>query len=319
MINLLYRLSPVRTDLFDIYPDLAPLRASFKSGNWSGVSSYFERLPVRADRSVAVRAVARTRGVESFLQRVVDSERDSSLVRTLLGARLIVMAWDARSRLLAQYVKQAQWQMFHDYLHRAERLLADATTIDPTNAAAWTERVTIARGLGLGVDEGQRRYDRAAEHCDVPYLAQAELTQNLCPKWGGSSYALLTFARGCLETGKPGTLDGAVLADALIEQAFMEDDYSLMKQSLQHGSVRSELARAAEQTVLHPDFDPSTHGAVAAHATFAYAFFIAGDYQRMAPHFAALGDRSNWYPWGVWYGNKWKDTFRSARRAARKW
>ncbi|KKK06505.1 hypothetical protein LQ51_07830 [Micromonospora sp. HK10] len=316
---MLYRLSPVRTDLFDIYPDLAPLRASMKSGDWRRVSGYFEGLPIRADWSVAVRAVARTRGAERFLQRVVDSERDSALVRTLLGARFIVMAWDARSGLLAQYVKQAQWQIFHDYLNRAERLLADATTIDPTNAAAWTERVKVARGLGLGVDEGRRRYDRAAEHCDVPYLAQAELAQNLCPKWGGSLDALLTFARERLETGKPGTLDGAVLADALIERAFMEDDYSLMEQNLQDGSVRSELARAAEQTVLHPDFDPSTHGTVAAHATFAYAFFVAGDHKRMAPHFAALGDRSNWYPWGVWHGKNWKDTFRSARRAARKW
>lgn len=113
--------------------------------------------------------------------------------------------------------------MFYDYLRRAERVLADATAIDPGNAAAWTERVTVARGLGLGQAEGRRRYERAAEHCEAPYGAQWQLLQSLCPKWGGSVEAVHPFARDCLRSARPGTLGGAVVADAYVEHAFTFD------------------------------------------------------------------------------------------------
>src|SRR5690349_16040052 len=96
------------------YADLAGLRRSVRRGDWAAVSAYFEALPARSDRSVAVSVVAETRRSEAFLQRAVDGERDSSLARTLLGARFIVVAWDARGGTYAKDVKPAQWQVFHD-------------------------------------------------------------------------------------------------------------------------------------------------------------------------------------------------------------
>jgi hypothetical protein len=93
------------------------LRKAVGSGNWRAVSAYFQELPARSDQSVAVRLVAEMAGAERLLQRAVDGERDSSLARTLLGARFIVMAWKARGGALARYVSEAQWRVFFDYLH----------------------------------------------------------------------------------------------------------------------------------------------------------------------------------------------------------
>jgi hypothetical protein len=307
----------LRTDVVDQYPDLAQLRRSVRSGDWNAVSGYFQRLPTRSDQSVAVGVVAETAGSEAFLQRVVDAERDSSLARTLLGARFIVIGWTARTRAFAKDVSQAQARVFHDYLQRAERMLADATAVDPTNAAAWTERITAARGLGLDLDEARRRYERAAEYCDVPYTAQSQLLQNLCPKWYGSTDEVHAFARECLQVAKPGTLGGAIVANAHVEHAFSTTHGGDIGRYLAQSHVRDELAAAAAQTLLHPESQPG-HGWVRAHTVFAFALFVGGHYTHAKPHFAALGRQASPYPWDNVY-DKWKATFRRADSTVRGW
>jgi hypothetical protein len=275
-------------------------------------------MPARADQSVAVRLVAETPGVERFLQKVVDAERDSSLARTVLGARLIVMAWNARGAHLARYVSQSQWEVFGNHLQHAERVLADATALDPANAAAWTARITTARGLSLTADESRRRYQRAAEHCDTPYIAQAQLLQNLCPKWQGSLAEMHAFARECLAEAKAGSLGGAIVANAHVEQAFTATYLREISEYLGQRKVRDQLTAAAEHTVLHPEFAPC-HGDVAANTTFAFASHTGGDFTQAARHFAALGSRAAEYPWHVLNDKKWKSVVRRARHEARKW
>jgi hypothetical protein len=299
------RLALLRTKVATLYPDLRALQGSVRRGDWAAVSACFEQLPARSNGSVAVSAVAQIRGSERFLQRIVDTERDSSLARTLLGARLIVIGWNARGGARARYVKPAQWRVFHDYLQRAERVLADATAIDATNAAAWSERITVARGLGLGQHEARRRYDRAAEHCDVPYTAQARLLQTLCPKWGGSFGDVFAFARQCLTEATPGSLGGAIIADAHVEHGL--EDY----RHFDAPGAREELVAAASQTVLHPDFRP-VHGWVGAHSAFAFALFHGGSYLSAAQHFTAMGNRASGYPW---YSSDvfWRSAFLRAR------
>ncbi|WP_204000336.1 hypothetical protein [Virgisporangium aurantiacum] len=312
MIGPLSSLVPLRTKTIEHYPDLAPLRAAVRRSDWAAVSAHFGGFPARADRSTAVRVVAETAGSERFLQRVVDTQRDSSLARTLLGARFIVTAWDARGATRAKYVKGDQWRVFHDHLRRADGLLADATAIDPFNAAAWSERVTAARGLSLGQDEGRRRYERAAELCDAPYGAQRQLLQTLCPKWGGSVDAVLAFARECAESAKPGELGAANVAAAHAEIALDDDDAGVARH-LTVPQVREEVAAAAARSVLHPDFRP-VHGWLGAHSVFAFDLFHAAAPDSAAVHFAAMGNRVNSYPWDAQSG-LWKSDFRQARRA----
>jgi len=310
------RLSPVHTDVVAHYPDLADLRRSVKSGDWSGVTAYFAGLPARCDQSVAVRSVAGLAGAERFLQRVVDAERDSSLARTLLGARYVVMAWAARGMAFAQYVSAAQARIFVDYLQRAERVLADAVGIDPANAAAWTERVTVARGLSLGLPESHRRYERAAEYCDAPYTAQAQLIQNLCPKWGGSLRELHAFTRACASSSQPGSLSAATVAHAHVEHAFTRGTGEVYDDYYRRREVRDELVGAAIHSVRHEDYQP-VHGWVAAHSVFAFALFRGGWFASATPHFETLGRRA--HPYGWQYASlTWRLDFLRARRAVRQ-
>jgi hypothetical protein len=295
-------------------PGLAPLRQAVRGGDWPAVAAYFAGLPARADQGPAVAFVAAQRASENFLQRTVDTERDSSLARTLLGARLITLAWRARSSYGAQHVSRAQWQLFHERLCEAERVLADATALDRGNAAAWTMRLTTARGLNFGIDEGRRRYGLAAEHCDVPYHAQELLLQHLCPKWDGTLEDLHAFARQCLADSPAGSLSGAAVAIAHIEHAFHTAQGGLYPY-LAQDRVRQELRDAAQASVLHPDYRPAP-GWVAAHTAFAFAFYQGGGLADAAPHFAALGRCTTAYPWQMWSADPVK-AFRTARRAVK--
>jgi hypothetical protein len=313
-VSMIELLKPLRTSDAAHAPDLAGLRRAAKAGDWAAVVAYFDGLPPRADHAVAARVVADVNGSERFLQRAVDTDRDSSLARTLLAGRCIVIGWKARTGAYAADVSAAQWRVFHDYLGRAERLLADAVAIDPANTAAWTDRIVTARALSLGQVEARRRYDRAAEHCDVPYLAQVHLIQNLCPKWGGSISAVQDFAQECLKTGAPGTLSGAVVANAHIEQAFADGQAYRVGDYLSRRQVRDKLAAAAARTVLHGDFDPE-HGWVRAHSAFAFAFYQGGDLPRAAQHLARLGNLMSPYGWEQ-MSNTWKSDYRHAGRTA---
>jgi hypothetical protein len=306
---------PVRTDVVGWYPDLAGLGRSVRSGDWAGVEAYFNGFPPRADRSTAVLFVAKARGSERFLQKAVDTQRDSALARTLLGARFIVLGWKARTAAWAKDVSPAQRRVFVDYLMRAERVLADAVAIDPADSAAWTERITTARALSLGQDEARRRYERAAEHCDTPYRAQAQLVQNLCPKWGGSFTQVQTFVAECLRAGKPGSLGGAIAAHAQLEQALNENYVRDLRQYLARADVRRKLEAAAAQTVLHPDFEPG-HGWVSAHSAFAAAFNLGGHIAASRPHLQALGSFADAYGWEQ-VSDTWKELVQQARRDAR--
>lgn len=313
-VPMLDLLQPLRTSDTDHAPELADLRRAAKAGDWTALVAGFDRLPPRGDHTVAVRVVAGVKGSERFLQRAVDTERDSSLARTLLGARCVTLGWQARTAAYAADVSRAQWQVFHHHLARAERLLADAVAIDPGNAAAWTQRIITARALRFDPAEARRRYDRAAEHCDVPYHAQAQMIQNLSAKWGGSTQAAHDFAQECLKAAAPGTLGGAVVADAHIEHAFTNDQLDRIRDYLYQRKVREELGAAAARTVLHPDFEP-THGWVGAHSAFAFALYEGGDLARAARHFAALGNQAKPYGWEM-MSRDWKALFRMARGVA---
>ncbi|WP_344509577.1 hypothetical protein [Dactylosporangium maewongense] len=313
-MSMIDSLKPLRTRDFAHSPDLGLVRRAVRAADWAAVVAYFDGLPPRADHALAVEVAAEVPGSERFLQRAVDTERDSSLARTLLGSRCVVLGWEARTTSRAANVSQAQWRVFYDHLGRAERLLTDAVAIDPGNAAAWTERIVTARALGFEPAEARRRYDKAAEHCDVPYRAQGRLIQNLAPKWGGSTKAMHDFAQECLKAGPPGTLAGAVVADAHIEHAFTSDRISRIRDYLGQRKVRDQLGAAAARTVLHTDHEPG-HGWVAAHSAFAFALFQGGDLPRSARHFAALGNLVRPYGWDM-MSDSWKADFRAARSKA---
>lgn len=302
------RFDLIHTNVFYVYPELRQLRTAIKQGDWPAVVAYFANRPVEEDPGLAVNSVGEIPRSQRFLQRMVDTQR-SPLARTLLGARLIRIGWAVRSARQAQFVNRARFAAFHDYLARAERVLADATAEEPGNVGAWTQRLKTCRGLELGIDEAHRRYAVVAKLHPSPFYAQSQMVQQLCPKWGGSFELVHGFTQECLAAAPRGALTGAIVAQGYLEQIFAQGTHRHVGQK-----AIGEVAVAAAQSVLHPETRP-VPGWVSAHGSFAAAWIALKDPARAAPHLAAMGNLASVYPWQMLGG---QIAVRMARRKARR-
>lgn len=253
--------------------------------------SFFDHLPEHNDPTVATAMVAEIKGVERFLRVAGGGPVESTLAGTLLGARLVTMAWDARGSARARYTSNHQFRSFHEILREAERVLGEVTAEEPGNIAAWTARLRTARGLEMGQAEASRRYERAAKARSHPFYAQLAHVQQLCPKWSGSLEQMLRFARRCADTSPPGSLNATAVAEAHLEHAFALDDGYLRQPA-----VLDEIRDAVARSVGHPDFRP-VHGWAQAECSFSYALWLAGDLPGAAARLAVLGNRVTIYPW----------------------
>lgn len=274
------------------YPDLAPLRTALRAKDWSAVVAFFDHLPEHDDPTVATYMVGETRGVEKFLRTAGGGPAASTLAGSLLGARLVTMAWDARGAGGVKQTSNRQFREFHKILLQAEQVLSEVTAENPADVAAWSSRLRTARGLSMGLDEANRRYERAAKARANPFTAQLSHVQQLCPKWGGSLERMHAFARACADNAPAGAFNATAVAEAHLEHAYHEGTFQYLRQP----AVLAEIQDAAARSVGHPD-RRQVHGWVQAESTFAYVLWHAGDRAGAAARMAVLGNRVTDYPW----------------------
>ncbi|MFC9583746.1 hypothetical protein ACFVJ8_13080 [Streptomyces yangpuensis] len=303
----------------DRIPALAALRSAVRRQDWTAVAASFDVLPDEDDRALACRVVAETLGAEDFLRRTAERLPHDPLPRTLLADRLVQIGWGIRTGHRAQHVSQRQFDDFHAHLRRAEILLIDVCAEHPQYALAWYLRVITSRGLELGPGETRRRYDRLAEHHPHHYSGQAQLLQQLCPKWGGSWEAAHGFARECAAKAPDGSPNGALVAIAQLE------NYLEISERTSTGAASAYLRdldnqtrrlEAAARSVLHPASRRDAFRTVDAHSAFAAAHSAAARHAAAAPHFRALGDRASEFPWGYLGSGDHENEFERHRKIA---
>jgi hypothetical protein len=292
------------------FPALLPFARATRRRDWPTLRRLFAELPADLDPTWAVQAAADVKGAERFLAELVDTERESVLPRLLLGTRHIYLAWEARTGARAYAVSRQQATLFHEHLERAERFLGGVTSDDPGNVGAWTERIAAARGLGFGYEEARRRYDMAAKAFPNPLLAQRQMLQTYCPKWGGTFELVHSFARDCADAAPAGAANAALVADGHFEQAAEMRYVSEQMAFLTREPLLRDLSDAAGRSVEHPAFSPQQPGATWARGTFEWVFRYSGQYDRAMVQFTANGTRIG----GPWTGYADPGAARSAQR-----
>lgn len=288
-------------DPTEYLPALAGLRSAVRLKDARAVAAAFEALPHEDDRAVACWTVAETPDCEAFLQERADHDPGDPLWRTLLATSLVRRGWEIRSAARARHVSRDRFDSFHAHLRRAEILLIDVCAEHPEFAAAWSLRITTARGLELGRGEAVRRYERLAEHHPHHFSGQVQLLQQLCPKWGGSWEEAHDFARTCARAAPEGSPNGALVAELQLERYLElaeQEGKSAAEAYLRASDQHIALREAAAHSVLHPAADPGASRAVTAHNDFAAVHSAAGRPAEAAPHFRAVGDRASEFAWG---------------------
>ncbi|MCX4698551.1 hypothetical protein [Streptomyces sp. NBC_01373] len=300
------------TDPFDALPELAPLRTAAWDGDWAATQAFFAGIDSAEDVSFASGLLAHIGRAEWYLEKAAKALPADPLPRTLLAERYIRIGWEARGGARGEDVSRDQADLFHGWLRKAERLLIEVCAEEPAYAPAWTARLLTARGLELGQSEARRRYDRLSEHHPQDYRAQSQLLQQLCPKWGGSWEAAHGFAQKCTSAAPDGSHAGVLVAEAHIEH-WGDLKGAEATEYLRNVSVRNDLRRAAQISVLHPDHRRGWYR-IDGHSTFALAFSLGGHLGDAARHFAALGDTASESFWR--YLPDWKSRFAQYRTAA---
>jgi hypothetical protein len=223
------------------------------------------------------------------------------------------LAWEARSTQRAEFVNEWQWRAFREGLVKSERLLLRLIADDPDNALAWEARIVNSRGLELGHSETRRRYDRLAAIAPHHRNAQMYTLVQFVPKWGGSWEAAHDFARECAQASPPGSLNAELIASYYAERWMDTRDNNLLRGK----DVAEELMAAAQQSVLHKDFE-RPYGWVPALSTFAFLFCLADDYAAAAPFFRAMGDLGSQSVWALLPGDPARNFVKYRDRALAK-
>ncbi|WBB54468.1 hypothetical protein [Verrucosispora sp. WMMD573] len=281
-------LAPPVFDTAAAYPQVAAARDALAAGDWPAMRAVVDAQDAHG-RTVLVGGVEDAADAETFLRKVLAAQPDDPVAAAMLGAHLIRAGWRIRTAQRAQDVSREQFAQFFDHLRRAEQVLIEATARHPDDAAAWTQRVTSARGLQLGQAEARRRYDRLAARHPHHLPAQSSLLQQLCPKWSGTWEKAHDFTRECTAAAPPGAPNAVLIVEVHLEQAFDHGTLSAARAFLRGQQVRAAIHDAAQRSIWHPEFRHGW-GWVRVRSTFALAFCLMQEWTSAAQQFAALGD-----------------------------
>lgn len=282
--------APLPPPVFDAaaaYPQVAAARGALAAGDWPALRALVDAQDAHG-RTVLVGAVGDTPDAEPLLRKALAEQPDDPVAAATLGAHLIRAGWRIRTASRAQDVSREQFVQFFDHLRRAEQILIEATARHPQDAAAWTQRVTSARGLQLGQAEARRRYDRLAAAHPHHLPAQGSLLQQFCPKWSGSWEKAYTFARECADAAPAGAPNAVLVVEVHLGQAFDHGTLSAARAFLRGQQVRAAIHDAAQRSIWHREFRHGW-GWVQVRSTFALAFCLMQEWTPAAQQFAALG------------------------------
>lgn len=200
----------------------------------------------------------------------VPNDAKDPLAQAVLGADMIEQGWRVRTADRAQHVSQEQFREFHRLLRIAEVHLYASAELDASSVAPWYSLQISGRGLQVGLDVQQRRFDAALARCPGHLGSHRQMLQQLCRKWSGSHERMHAFATEAMR-GPHGDILGE-----LIPTANFEHLGDLPKDSPERSFIRSEQSRteileAAERTVFRPGYSNPRSPYLAANS-FLWAF-----------------------------------------------
>jgi WD40 repeat protein len=138
---------------------------------------------------------------------------DSPTPVAVLGRTYICYAWDARGSGFAFTVSDVGWELYHQRIEEAKRLLEEAVKLGPADGEAHARLIEVAKAQSWSRDETEAVID-AGRALDPTYFPlYQEMAVNLLPRWGGAPGDVEKFAASLVEK-IPG--DDGLIAFALV-------------------------------------------------------------------------------------------------------
>ncbi|MYW62967.1 hypothetical protein GTY65_02575 [Streptomyces sp. SID8379] len=261
-------------------------------GDWDAVKDALAPFDLGRDHLV-LGELAELDGVEEWIGRAVERDKEHRATALLIsGARHIKWGWDARTSARAVDVSREQWKIFHERLHIAEEQLFEAAELRPDWGTPWRQLLTSGRGMSLGADINETRFDAALRRDPLDLDVHVEWVSQLQPRWGGEPGQAVTFAREAAARAPEGHRLGCVIAMAHIEDWVESERHDC----LHTPAIQAELRDAAQRSILHPDYERRP-GWQADFNMFAMALALASESTAARRVFHELDGAYTSWPW----------------------
>ncbi|MBX9421161.1 MULTISPECIES: hypothetical protein [Streptomyces] len=279
------------------------------AGDWEAVKAALAPFDLGRDHQV-LGELADMDGVQDWIGRAVEGDKEHRATALLIsGARHITWGWEARTAARAVDVTQEQWRVFHERLEIAEDQLFEAAELRPEWVTPWRRLLTSGRGMSLGSAVNETRLDAALRRDPLDLETHLEWLSQLQPRWGGEPGEAMAFARDAFARAPQGHRLGCVIAMAHIEN-WVESDRS---DCLDDPAIRTELRKAADHSILHPDHQRAP-GWQHDFNTFAMALSLADERHTVRRVFQALDGAYTSWPW-TYFAEPEKQFAKAQRRA----
>jgi hypothetical protein len=283
--------------------------------DWSGIHSTLTGYQGR-DLSALTSTLSTHEPTREWLRKVADENPEDFISRLLLGSCAIEDGWKIRTGAFAQHVSREQFTAFHDELKQAEEYLYQAAELDPEAAAPWHFLLMSGRGLQVGIDALERRFEAATKRCPDHFGAHSQMLQCLCKKWSGSHERMHAFAEEAIRGPHWATLAPLVVW-AHLERFLDLGGGEAGKAYLAQPNVLAEIQEAADLTLWQPDY-ADARAPYALANLFAMAFSLARDWEQALPAFEATDWVVTRRPWEYLNGRDQKAPYAKFRHFATK-
>lgn len=280
-------------------PVSAQVVAAVQARDWTGLRAVFDQYSGGELSTLVNRMPRDSPHAYSWLRSRYEQDRSDPVALTALGVATINHGWQIRTGSRAKHVSQKQFESFHAFLREAEDYLYQALELDPDLVAAWTQLLVSGRGLEVGPDIIERRFEAVVSRSPDHRPAHQQMLQALCRKWGGSHERMHAFA------AKAAAGPHAVRLAHLVPTAHLENWLDLPvgdeRRGYMHGGeVRAQLAEAAQASIFQGG-TPDEHAPYYDANLFAMTFSLAGMPREAERAFALTEGVVTRFPW--MYGN----------------
>ena len=277
-------------------PAAARLLDDLRRRDWRALHEFLRAVDDPDDLAFYIGLCSRTKGLQAWVGEWADAEPRSNLPMLVRGAHAIEWAWLARGTALARDTSVAQFRIFQRRLRLADGYLTEAANRDPHDPTAWSELIVCAVGMGLGLEETQRRFGEAVARHRWHVGAHGRLFMQLCAKWGGSDELMHRFAEETAVAAPPATGLAVLVAEAHVERWLVINRGGDGREYLRRPETLADLHTAAGRSVRHPAYRRRL-GWQRDHNMLALPFWLAGAYDAAAELFDVLGDQVTAWPW----------------------
>ena len=249
-----------------------------------------------------------------WLRKAATESPDDFTSRLVLGSCLISDAWQVRTGARAQHISREQFTAFHDLLTQAEEHLYEAARLDPAAVAPWYFLLMSGRGLEVGTNVIERRFEAATGRCPDHFEVHFQMLQCVCKKWSGSHERMHAFADEAM-SGPHWSKLALLVPWAHLERYLDLGGREPGRDYLAQPKVLAEIHDAADLTLGQPDYaDPRAPFAAA--NLFAMAFSLARSWDEARTAFEATEGVVTRRPWDYMDGRDQKVPYAKFRHFA---